>query len=77
LRPPQPDKLPQIKGRLARPQQKSTNLHIEYFVIKDTIEMGLLLRMEIASKFMHQYIMPLAKFYDVSVNYKKYLKENK
>lgn len=75
MRPPQPDKLPQIKGRLDRPMQKSNNLHIEYFVLNNTIEMGLLLRMEIASKFMHQYIMPLAKFYDVSVNYKKYLKE--
>ncbi len=76
-RPPQPDKLPQIKGRLDRPTQKSDNLGIEYFVLNNTIEMGLLLRMEIASKFMHQYIMPLAKFYDVSVNYKKYIKDIK
>jgi hypothetical protein len=75
MRPPQPDKLPQIKGRLDRFPQKSMNLHIEYFVLNNTIEMGLLLRMELASKFMHQYIMPLAKFYDVSINYKKYLEE--
>jgi len=73
MRPPAPDKLPQIKGRLDRPNQKSNDLSIEYFVIKDTIEMGLILRMNIASEFIHKYIMPLSQFYDISVNYEKYL----
>ena len=75
MRPPQPDRLPQIRGRLDRHNQKSNNLFIEYFVLKDTIEEGLILRLNIASSFIQKYIMPLAKFYDVSVNYKKYLKE--
>ncbi|XWV25891.1 putative helicase [Tupanvirus soda lake] len=77
MRPPPPDKLPQIKGRLDRPGQKSDDLHIEYFVLKDTIEEGLILRLNIASQFLQKYIMPLAKFYDVSVNYKKYQEEIK
>ncbi|AVG46627.1 putative helicase [Acanthamoeba polyphaga mimivirus] len=72
MRPCQPDSLPQIKGRLNRPGQESNDLYIEYFLIQDTIEEGLLIRMNIASQFVHQYIMPLAKFYDISVNHKKY-----
>ncbi|AGF85442.1 helicase family protein [Moumouvirus goulette] len=73
MRPPTPDTLPQIKGRLSRPGQKSDNLYLEYFVLKNTIDEGLILRMNIASKFLHQYIMPLSKFYDISVNYSQYL----
>ena len=76
MRPPQSDKLPQIKGRLDRPGQKVNDLFIEYFILKDTIEEGLIIRLNIASQFLHKYIMPLAKFYDVSVNYKKYLEED-
>jgi len=76
MRPPAPDKLPQIKGRLDRPGQTTDDLFIEYFILKDTIEEGLILRMNIASQFIHRYIMPLAKFYDISVNYQKYLDEN-
>lgn len=72
MRPPQPDKLTQIKGRLDRPGQKSDNLFIEYFIIGDTVEEGLLIRMHIASQFIHQYIMPLARFYDISVHYKEF-----
>jgi hypothetical protein len=77
MRPPAPDKLPQIQGRLSRPNQKSDNLFIEYFVLRDTIEEGLILRMNIASQFLQKYIMPLSKFYDVSVNYQKYINEEK
>ena len=75
MRPPQPDKLPQIKGRVDRTNQRSDNLYIEYFVIKNTIEEGLILRMNIASNFVQNYIMPLSKFYDISVNYEKYIDE--
>ncbi|CAH6421624.1 Helicase [uncultured virus] len=73
MRPPPPDKLPQMKGRLDRPGQEDDNLFIEYFVLANTIEEGLILRLNIATAFLHKYIMPLAKFYDVSVNYQKYL----
>lgn len=77
MRPPQPDHLPQIKGRLDRPGQKSDNLRIEYFILKDTIEEGLILRLNMASKFVHKYIMPLAKFYDLSVNHQQYANQSK
>lgn len=72
MRPPSPDKLPQIKGRLDRPGQKLDHLHIEYFILENTIEEGLVIRLNIASQFIHKYIMPLAQFYDVSVNYYQY-----
>lgn len=72
MQPPSPDKLPQIKGRLDRPGQQSNNLFIEYFVVEDTVEMGLILRLEIAAQFVERHIMPLAQFYDISVNYKKF-----
>lgn len=75
MRPPQPDKLPQIKGRLDRPGNVHTELRIEYFLLKDTIEMGLILRLNIASQFFQKYVMPLAQFYDISINYQKYAHE--
>jgi hypothetical protein len=52
------------------------NLWIQYFIIRDTIEEGLLLRMNVASQFMQQYTMPLAKFYDISDHYKEYLEKD-
>ncbi|BCS83382.1 putative helicase [Cotonvirus japonicus] len=75
MRPYLPDVLPQIKGRLDRYGSKYENLYIEYFILKDTIEEGLIIRMNIASQFIQKYIMPLAKFYDISVNYKKYIEQ--
>jgi superfamily II DNA or RNA helicase len=72
MRPPSPDILPQIKGRLDRPGQKKNELKIDYFVLKDTIEMGLIIRLDIASQFVENYIMPLSNFYDISINHSKY-----
>lgn len=69
-RPPEPDKLPQMKGRLDRPGQLKDNLRLEYFLIGDTVEEGLLVRLEIANKFLNEYIMPLAKFYEIAVGKK-------
>jgi len=66
MRPPEPDKLPQIKGRLDRPGQKLNDLAIHYFYLEETIEKGLVTRLEIASNFYHNYIMPLAQFYKLS-----------
>ena len=77
MRPPPPDVLPQIRGRLDRFGQSKNELYIEYFVLKNTLEEGLILRMNIASQFVHKYIMPLAQFYEVSVNYEKYTEEEK
>ncbi|BCS82730.1 helicase [Cotonvirus japonicus] len=73
MRPPNPDSLQQIKGRLNRHGQKCNDLFIEYFFLKNTIEEGLMIRLNIASNFVHQYIMPLAKFYKVSVNHGNYI----
>ena len=69
MSPPSPDIIPQIKGRLDRPGQEKDDLMIEYYVIKDTIEEGLILRLNMASHFADNYILPLAEFYDLSLNY--------
>ena len=66
-RPPEPDKLPQMKGRLDRPGQKRNLLNLEYFLIGESIEEGLLVRLEIANRFFNSYLMPLAMFYEISV----------
>jgi len=67
LRPPVPDKLPQMKGRLDRPGQKAEQLRCEFFYLKDTIEYGLVLRMSIANNFLDRYIMPLSTFFQMSL----------
>ena len=66
-RPPYPDLLPQMKGRLDRPGQKTDTLQIEYILVKDTIEEALLLRLEMANNFYKNHIMPLAEFYEIAV----------
>ena len=66
-RPPEPDKLPQMKGRLDRPGQKRNLLNLEYFLIGESIEEGLLIRLEIANRFFNSYLMPLARFYEIAV----------
>ena len=66
-RPPDPDKLPQMKGRLDRPGQSNNVLNIEYVLIKNTIEDAGLYKLEIARNFYKQHIMPLAEFYKIAV----------
>lgn len=70
-RPPEPDKLPQMKGRLDRPGQKEKTLKIEYILTKDTIEEAMFLRLEIANHFYKKHIIPLAEFYDIAVGRKQ------
>lgn len=70
-RPPESDKLPQMKGRLDRPNQKSNNLYIEYILTENTIEEAGLLRLELCNTFYKNHIMPLADFYDLAVGMKK------
>lgn len=67
MRPPEPDKLPQIKGRIDRPGQLSKKLSIQYLILKDTIEEASLIRLELCNSFYNNYLMPLAKFYDMAV----------
>lgn len=69
-RPPEPDKLPQMKGRLDRPGNKAKVLRLEYFLLRDTIEEAWLLRLEMANNFYQQHILPLADFYEVAVGKK-------
>jgi len=64
---PEPDKLPQMKGRLDRPNQLSNILHIEYIYIQDTIDRGGMIRLEMANNFYNDYLMPLAEFYEISL----------
>jgi hypothetical protein len=64
LRPTEPDKIPQIKGRIDRPNQTSNNLYLEYIIIKDTIEEIDLVKLEIANGFYKNHIVPLANYYD-------------
>lgn len=67
---PEPDKLPQMKGRLDRPNQKDDILYIEYLYIDSTIEKAGMLRLELANKFFNSYIMPLAEFYEIALKIK-------
>lgn len=65
-RPPEPDKLPQMKGRLDRPGQKNDILHLEYVLIKNTIEDVYLYKLEVANNFYGQHILPLAEYYKMA-----------
>ena len=62
-----PDLIPQKKGRLDRPNQKSDILYMEYVLTKNTIEEAWLFKLEMANNFYKHHIMPLAEFYDLAV----------
>lgn len=64
LRPTEPDKIPQIKGRIDRPNQINNNLYLEYIIIKDTLEEIDLVKLEISNSFYKSHIIPLANYYD-------------
>ena len=66
-RPPEPDKLPQMKGRLDRPGQISLDLAISYIIIANTIEEAHYTRLEICNRFYSNHIMPLCDFYSLAV----------
>ena len=68
-RPPYPDHLIQMKGRLDRPNQNSNILFMEYLLVKNTIEEAWMTRLEMANMFHNNYIMPLAEFYKMATNY--------
>lgn len=69
MRPIEPDKIVQIKGRLARPGQETKLLKMEYILMKDTIEEANIYRIEIANNFHNMYIMPLSTFYEKALSY--------
>lgn len=64
LKPPESDKLPQIKGRLYRPGQQSSKLFIEYILVANTIDEIDLVSLELANNFYSLHIIPLANYYD-------------
>ena len=68
-RPPDADKLPQMKGRLDRPNQTSDVLQLEFILFKNTIEEAMIYKLEMAKKFHGHYIMPLADFYKLAVGF--------
>jgi hypothetical protein len=70
MRPPAPDLLPQIKGRLDRHGQKNKELYITYIVLSNTIEEASLDRLNLAQNFYKNHIMPLSEFYKLAITYK-------
>ena len=66
-RPPESDKLPQMKGRLDRHGQTSNELYINYILLQDTIEEAGLYKLEIANNFYKNHIVPLAEFYKMTI----------
>ena len=64
MKPPESDKLPQMKGRLDRPKQMAKELFIEYLIIKDTIDEIDLISLQNANNFYSSHIIPLANYYD-------------
>ncbi len=64
IKPPEPDKLPQIKGRLDRPGQLANKLYLEYIIIENTIEEIDIIKLELSNNFYKGHIMPLANYYD-------------
>ena len=69
IRPPMPDLLPQIKGRLDRAGQNNKMLNMEYVILDDcSVEEATLFRLDVANNFYNNYIMPIADFYKIAVN---------
>lgn len=68
---PNPDIIPQVRGRVDRPLQTSETLYLEYIVIENTLDEASLFRLELANSFFNNYILPLADFYDIAVGKKK------
>ena len=66
-RPPYPDKLPQMKGRLARPGQVNELLTIVYVYLENTIEENAFLYINDANNFYEDHIVPLAEYYETLV----------
>jgi hypothetical protein len=67
-RPPAPDNIPQMKGRLDRPGQKAKDLYLEYIYLDKTIEIGGIYKIAMANNFYDNYILPLSEFYKVALN---------
>ena len=69
-RPPNADFVPQMKGRLDRSGQKNDLLHLEYILLGNTVEEAELIKLEYSNHFHSSYIMPLAEYYKIAVEFK-------
>ena len=76
-RPPHPDFLPQMKGRLDRPNNKHEEFNIKYVIIENSIEEAQLMRIDLCQNFYKNHIMPLAEFYDLANGIKNEIKNEK
>ena len=65
---PNPDVVPQMKGRLDRPGNAHTRLYLEYLLLSETIEEASLYKLEMANSFNKKFILPLAEFYKIALN---------
>jgi hypothetical protein len=70
-RPVEPDLVPQMKGRLARPGQNNAQLRWLWMVAENTIEEAKLERNQMAERFHDEHIVPLASFYQRAVTFGK------
>ena len=68
-RPVSPDLVPQMRGSLARPGQQHPELRWVWLVIENTIEQAKLENNRLAEKFQNDPIMPLANFYERSLQF--------
>lgn len=62
-RPVEPDLVPQMRGRLARPGQQNNQLRWIWMVASGTLEEAKLERNRLAERFHNDHIMPLAQLY--------------
>jgi len=70
-RPPNPDVLPQMKGRLDRPEQKDDQLSIKFLFVDNTVDNASIFRLELANNFRNHYILPISEYYELAVGKKK------
>jgi hypothetical protein len=68
-RPPYADYIMQMKGRLDRPGNTANKLYMEYLLLDNTVELGMLFNIQSAQSFHKHYIMPISEFYKLSVKY--------
>ena len=64
-RPPEPDKLPQMKGRLDRMGQKENELNITFIMLMNTIEEMEYMKLELCNNFYSNHIMPLSELFNL------------
>jgi hypothetical protein len=64
-RPPEGDKLPQMKGRLDRPGNNHKQFYIIYLIADKTIDEAHLISLDMCDNFYKNYIMPIADLYKI------------